>query len=128
MSMNIFERASRSKVRFQTRKGLISTEDLWDLSLKHLDSMAGSINQEIEKLGSKSFLSDASTPQSSEMQLKLDLLIHVIRSKEQQNKAAETRASNMRQRAALEQILSEKRNEELKGKSVEEIQAMIDQL
>ena len=38
--LNIFEKASKQKLRFVTSKGMISSEDLWDMSLQSLDIIA----------------------------------------------------------------------------------------
>ena len=47
--MNIFERAVREKTRFNY-KGLISVEDLWDLSLEKLDAIWCELEAELEKI------------------------------------------------------------------------------
>ena len=40
---NIFEYAVRNKIRFPF-KGMISSEDLWDLTLENLDSIYKTLN------------------------------------------------------------------------------------
>ena len=38
--MNIFEQATRAKIRYHSPNGLIGVEDLWDLPLTSLNSVA----------------------------------------------------------------------------------------
>ena len=54
--MNIFEYAVRNKVRFPF-KGMISVEDLWDLSLTNLDSIYKTLNKQIKQNDEESLLS-----------------------------------------------------------------------
>ena len=54
--MNIFEMATRNKFRFPY-KGLISVEDLWDLSHVQLDSIYKNLNKEIKQTQEESLLS-----------------------------------------------------------------------
>lgn len=51
---NIFEFATRNKVRFSF-KGLISVEDLWDLSLTNLDSIYKELNKSQSSLKRRVF-------------------------------------------------------------------------
>ena len=44
----LFETATRNKMRFPFR-GMISVEDLWDLSLTNLDSVFKTLNAEAKK-------------------------------------------------------------------------------
>ncbi len=55
--MNIFENASKTKVRFETSKGEVSVEELWDLSLTSLDSIAKVISKELKEASEESFIS-----------------------------------------------------------------------
>ena len=63
--MNIFEKASRQQLKFVTVKGLVSTDYLWEMQLKNssgfdLDTVASSIDQQLQESGRKSFVSDES--------------------------------------------------------------------
>ena len=51
----MFEVASRKKIRFQ-HNGVISVEDLWDLSLTSLDKIYMELDAKIEKTQQKSLL------------------------------------------------------------------------
>ena len=126
--MNIFERASRGKLRFQLGKGQASTEDLWDLSLESLDKLAISINKTLKEQSQESFLSNKKNNASDLVQLKLDIVKHVITSKEAANQAAQTRIANEKQRARIREILGQKEDEALMNKSPEELQKMLEEV
>ena len=54
--MENYKLATQQKARFQTKRGLLSTEQLWDLSLNELDELAVSLENEYKESGKKSFL------------------------------------------------------------------------
>ena len=125
--MNIFERASRGKTRFQSVKGWLSVEDLWDLSLTHLDTIAKGVNKALKAESEESFISTKSE-KNTELELQLDILKHVIASKlaqeEINKKSAETRARKER----IEALIIEKKEKQLGEKSVEELEAQLKEL
>lgn len=125
--MNFFERASRDKLRFETSKGYLSTEDLWDLSLQSLDNMAKAVNKKLKEAGEESFISEKSE-ENTELTLKLDILRHVITTKlayqEASRKASETKAKI----SQIEGLIANKQVKDLEGKSTEELAAMLEQL
>lgn len=55
----LFELATRNKMRFPFR-GMISVEDLWDLSLTNLDSVFKILNAEAKKSEEESLLNTKS--------------------------------------------------------------------
>jgi uncharacterized Fe-S cluster-containing radical SAM superfamily protein len=125
--MNIFERASRAKTRFTTSRGELSTEQLWDLSLEALDTLAIAVNKQIKEKSEESFIAKK-TVANTELELKLEILKHIITSKISDKEAAATRKAKQEQIKELEGLLVEKRGEELKSKSPAEIQAMLEKL
>ena len=51
----MFENATRTKMRFPF-KGMISVEDLWDLSVKDLDTIFKTLNAQVKKSQEESLL------------------------------------------------------------------------
>ena len=41
----MFEKASRLKLRFKTQNGIIAVDDLWDLTLDSLNTLAKALNK-----------------------------------------------------------------------------------
>ena len=44
----MFEKAARLKLRFTSPSGVVSVEDLWDLSLTRLNKVAQHVNNELK--------------------------------------------------------------------------------
>ena len=78
--MNIFESASRNKLRFRTSKGFLSTEDLWGLSLQSLDRVGKNVKQEIRDLSEGMLTPKVGIVINNE--LKLSIIKHIIDKKE----------------------------------------------
>lgn len=125
--MNIFERASRGKVRFATSKGYLSTEDLWDLSLQSLDAIAKGISKKLKEEAEESFIA-AQSEKNTELTLQLDILKHIISAKLVAQEAAKKQAETKAKKAQIEELILNKKSKDLEGKSVEELTAMLDEL
>lgn len=124
----MFEKATRRKLRIASAKGNLSIEDVWDLPLRggrvNLDTVAQTLARTLREAAETSFVSPAPSANTSD-QLALDIVKHIIAVKladeARATKAADTRAFNQRVSA----VLAEKRDDELKGKTIEELQALI---
>lgn len=131
--MTIFEKASKQKLRFNSNRGDLTAEQLWDLPLQSksgfdLDTIAKQVNRELKDLSDESFVSRSSTPGKSRMELQLDILKHIIAEKINSAQEAEKRANQATERNKLLDILASKQEESLKGLTVEEIQKRIKEL
>ena len=126
--MNIFERAARAKLRFLTDRGNLSTEQLFDLNLKQLDTVARRVNKAIKAEGEESFIEENQSETQIVDNLRLEILKSVIAAKQATIKAVETRAARATRRRDLEAALAAKEGEELASKSAEEIRAELDAL
>ncbi len=132
--MNIFERASRDKLRFASSVGDLTTEQLWDLPLTakenkvDLDKMARGVNRELRSLEEGSFVTLKPDPRKIEMELKLDILKHVIESKIAAKAAAEKAMETAERKRKLLAALSSKEEAQLAGMSKEEIEREIAKL
>jgi|JTFO01.1.fsa_nt_gb hypothetical protein len=125
--MSIFEKAVRSKVRFETSKGLLTVEQVWDLPLAkgavNLNDLAIELHQQINGSATITFVSSASvTPELEAMKLKLEILKHVISVKEAENAEKLAASDKAEKRAQLMAAIAEKQAEAVKGKSLEELQ------
>lgn len=123
-TMDNFKLASQQKLRFQTNKGLLSVEQLWELSLTELDELAVSLETEHKASGKKSFLVK-STPKDKTAKLRFDVVLDVLNTMAEEanalSEAAEIKAHNSK----ILNLMAEKQDEALKGKSLKELEAML---
>jgi len=124
---NIFENAVRRKLRFQTTKGSLSVEDLFDLNLTSLDNLAKGINKSLKETEEESFIPSATTANRGnvELRLKLDILKSVIGTQVEEQNAAKARADKRAQIERLKALAANKQDEALNAKSLEDIQKML---
>jgi len=122
--MSLFEKASKAKLRFNTTKGNLSTEDLWDLSLESLDALAISVDKQLETAGTKSFIGKRNTV-NAVLELQLEILKHIIEVKLAEKEAKAVRADRNAKLAQLKELAASKSTEALKGLSLEEVNKMI---
>ena len=129
----MFEKASRLKLRFDTPKGSLSVEDLWDLPLvihkggtaaAGLDNLARNLNKQIKEASDDSFVTKTSAV-STVLQLKFDLVKHVIDVRLAEAALAEDAAEKRQKKQKLLEILSRKKDAELEGSSIEDLEKAI---
>ena len=127
--MDLFERAARLRLRWSTNQGQLSSEELWQLSLDSLNTIAKAVNKQLRDEGEESFLSTpASRKSATHNDLRLDILKHVIAAKEQQEEDSKLRSERMTKISQLKELIARKAVEELEGKSVKELSKEIDKL
>jgi len=125
MSENIFEIATRKKLRFQFR-GLCSVEDLWDIPLKSLDEMYKVLMSEKKAQSEDSLLEDKSQA-SSDISLGIDILTHIVQTRLDEQKVAKGRKAKAERKQKLMEILADKQDEALKNLDVEELTRLINE-
>lgn len=133
MSVNIFERATRERFRFNSPKGPLSVEELWELPLTsktgqaNLDDIAIGLNSEIEKGTKVSFVKKGNVAdQNLELaRRKLDIVTAIIEVKLSEADKAK-RAKTIRERnQRIMELIAKKDAEIDEGKSREELLAML---
>lgn len=135
-NVNIFEQASRLKLRFQTNtNGSLSVDDLWDLPLTsrssrvNLDDIARGLNRLIKQEGDDvSFVEPASNKQKDDIHLRFEIVKYIINVRVAERRAATEKEERAAKKQQLLEILSRKENAELEGKSVDELRAMVNAL
>lgn len=125
---NNFERASRIKLRFATSQGSLTTEDMWQLSLNDLNTIAKGVNKQLRDEGEESFLSTATKKAGSQNDLRLEIIKHIIGVRESELADSKVRAENRAKLARLEELAANKEDEEFTKKSLDEINAEIAKL
>ena len=114
-------------VQIHTSKGLLSAEDLWDLSLPSLDTIAKAVNKKLKEESEESFISAKSSANET-LELKLEVLKHIIGVKLAEKEATKSRMERLAKIHQLKELAVTKANEQLASKSLEEIQKMIAEL
>jgi len=131
----MFEKASRLKIRFDSPKGLLTAEDLWDLpltgngrSVANLDQIAVDLARRIkDEAGVTSFVNK--TQRASEtLQLKFEVVKHVIDVRLAENEAEKAKADAKERKERILEIIARKQDEVLEGKSMKELQRMVAEL
>lgn len=130
---NLFLQATREKFRFESSKGDLSVEQLWDLPLTSrtgfdLDTIAKAVNANLKSSNEESFVNVSNNPAVSRLQAQLEVVKAIIEVKLAQAEAAKKRAEKAAERQRLMEVLHSKKDQELQGLSVEEIERRLSQL
>ena len=130
---NLFLQATREKFRFESSKGDLSVEQLWDLPLTSrtgfdLDTVAKAVNVDLKASNEESFVNASNNPAVSRLQAKLEVVKAIIEVKLAQAEATKKRAEKVAERQRLMEVLHSKKDQELQGLSVEEIERRLAQL
>jgi hypothetical protein len=125
----MFEQASRLKLRFESPKGLLTLEDLWDLPLTsakgaNLNDIAKGLNRELKNSDEEDFVNRAANT-NSVAKLKFEIVKHVIGVRLTENEAAKQAADHREKKQRLLELIAKKQDESLAARSVEELQAMV---
>lgn len=124
---NIFEKATRAALRFESKVGLMSVENLWTLPLTtvggrvSLDSLAIELNKEL-KGSEESFVSESKKDTVTE--LKLEVVKHIIGVRIAENKAKTEEKQRADKLATIDALISKKRDEQMSELSLDELEAL----
>ena len=127
--MPLFENAVRNKFRFNSTKGSLTVEDLWDLPLtstkgSSLDSIAKLINKDLKSEEEESFVNPSSNSKAKLLQNKLDIVKRVIQVKQEENEASRKLVEKRNQREKLLQIREMKEHQEPTDRDWETISSL----
>lgn len=126
MSEKMFETAVRTKMRFPF-KGVVSAEDLWDLSVENLDSVYKTLNSELKKATEESLL-NTKTKQDKELETKIEIIKYIVKVKQEEELLRLKAKERKEQRQKILEIMAMKQDESLQNKSIEELTAMLNEL
>lgn len=122
---NVFEVASQKKFRYPY-KGMITTEDLWDLTPEQLDSVYKALNKELITSMEGSLLNE--TVENPDLLAKIEIVKYIFDQKRaviEFNKMAAERAAKKQH---ILEVIAKKRDDALENLSEDELLAMLNEL
>ena len=123
---NLFEMATRSKLRFPSTKGELSVEDLWDLSDKDLDVVYKNLKDQEVKSSEESLLDDANV--DPKLTAAIGIVRYIFTTKRKEKLAEKERINKKLTQRKYIDALSKKQDEAIEKMSEAELRAMIDSL
>lgn len=124
--MNIFEIATRNQFRFPF-KGSISVEDLWTLSTENLDSVFKTLNSQAKQADEESLL-NKKTKEDEILGVKIEIIKYIVKVKLEEENLRLQAKEQAEKKQKIMSILSDKQDQDLQNKSIEELTAMLNQL
>jgi hypothetical protein len=121
----MFERATRLKLRFPF-KGPCTVEDLWDLSVTALDGIYKALRNAQKEMDGESLLSEKK--ENATLALQVDIVKHIVTVKQAEAEDKRRLVERKAQKERILEIIAQKQDESLKGKSVEELTALLNGL
>lgn len=131
--MNIFEYATRNKLRFESEAGYLTVEQLWDLKLTStrgvsLDSVGRGIRKKLREQEDESLVENTSTKASKELAIQFEIVKTIIATIQEEKREATKKAARQIEAARLREILAKKSEEKLDNMSEDEIKARLAEL
>ncbi len=123
---NIFEMATRGKYRFPYR-GQIAVEDLWDLNVTALDSIFKTLNSQAKAAKEESLL-ESKSAEDEILDSQIAIVKYIVSVKQQEANERSKAKERKEQKQKIMAIMASKQEETLNGKSIEELQKMLDEL
>ena len=125
----MFEIATRTKMRFPY-KGMITVEDLWDVSRAGLDTIYKALcaQRNVEAGEESLIVSAAKSKETEELDVKIEIVKYIFNVKTEEAAARATEKDRKDKKQKLMAILAEKENEEIRNMSKDELTKMIEEL
>lgn len=132
--MEIYKYAAQNGLRFPSRRGDLTVEQLFQLPLKaqtgfDLNSVAVGISTQLKALGEENFVEDTSSdPRKTTLSVSLDIVKDVIKTKQEENKAARLKLERAAERKKILDAMAAKKDQALSAASMEELEKKLAEL
>lgn len=130
--MEIFKKASKKKLRFNTNRGVLSVEQLWDLPKDEIRQLVIKSREAVKKSSGEvndselSFLDAPVKTKATDDELRFEILKDIYITKrsaeEKAQKKAEARANNKK----ILELIARKQDEALEKKSIKDLEKMLE--
>lgn len=129
----MYKIASRKKLRIQTNRGMLSVEQLWDLSKEDIGELAKSIRQRINDQkgvtgdSELDFLKPSAQTEETIDELTFRILKDIYQTLQADEDSARRLAAKRQRNRKLLEVIARKQDQELEGKSIEELEKMLEE-
>lgn len=134
MSKELFELASRKKFRFESVKGLLPVEDLWDLPLTsttgkaNLDDIAKNLHNLVKSGVEQVSFVNPTTSSNTDDQNRFDIVKYIIGVRVAERDAAKDASVRAEKKQQILSLIAQKQFEQLGATSLEDLQKLADSL
>ena len=125
-NINIFEAASKNKYRYPY-KGMITTEDLWDMTPTQLDIVYKALNKGVSEAQVSSLMHKV-TEVDAELLNKTEIVKYIFTAKVAEAEARKNDAAKHAKKQRILDILAQKQEDALQSMSEDELKKMLDEL
>ena len=127
---DLFEKATRMAIRFNTTAGQLTTEDLWSLPLTStkgvsLNGIAMALYKQIKDSADIISFVDDTVNVNDELQMKFDIVKRVIEVRKAEAEDKAKAAAAKAQKEKIRELIAAKRDQSLQEKTLEELEAML---
>ncbi len=128
---DIYKYAAQTGLRFPSKRGDLTAEQLFDLPLKSasgfdLDTVARAINSQLKGVSEESFVEDtAADPRRQSLAVALAVVKDVIATKQGENRAAAAKQQKAVERKKLLDAIAAKKDHALTTASMEELEKQL---
>jgi hypothetical protein len=132
--VDIYKFAAQNALRFPSKRGELTAEQLFDLPLKaatgfDLDTVARGINTALKAVSEESFVEDTSAdPKRQALAVALDVVKDVIATKQAENRAQAERVRKHAERKKILDAMAAKKDEALTKASLEDLEKKLAEL
>lgn len=134
---NIYKQAAQTKLRFESKRGLLTVEDLFLLPLSkgeiNLRELTIAVNKNLAESNTDvpDFLTDEHQKQTEDQQryqLQLDILKDVIETRKEEIQDAIDAHKRNQERSAIRELIAKKKQQNLENLSVEELEEKLQEI
>jgi len=133
--MELFERASRWKLRFPTPVGQLVVEDLWELPLTsnkdrvaNLNDLAKALNRALKAVDEEDFVNPGLVETNRQLETAFEIVKHIIAVRLVEQEAAKKAKETRDKKQMILAVIAEKEAGSLKEKGIDELRALLESL
>jgi hypothetical protein len=123
----IIKASRRPLMRVQTTSGSVGLEDLWDMKVEELNTIAVDMDAQLEAAGTKSYLKKT-TDAARKLQDKRDIVVYILETKVKEAEDRKLAAKRREEREHFLELREKKLAEGQEAMSLEEIDAKLAEL